>query len=555
MYNNPMSVLNIILSIGGSLGLFLFGMKVMSDGIQQGAGDRLQRVLGFMTGNTFSAIFTGLSVTAIIQSSSATTVMVISFVSAGIMTLTQAIGVIMGANIGTTVTAWIVSLVGFQFEISALSMPFIGIGFLMRILKWKYQEIGNAVLGFGILFLGLDFLTKSMPAFDAGAFEFLKNFSSGGLIYVLIFEVVGLIITVLLHSSSASTAIMLTMALNNIIDFRSACAMILGANIGTCIDALLASFGAKTDAKRAALVHILFNFLGAVLATIFLKQLLAIVSFISPSDVITTRLAMFHTAFNVLNTVIFFPFVKQLSYFVCWIIKMQPDDTDTKKVYKLDYKTSSMRDTPELSVYRAKNEIQDLAGLVYYMYNSLHMALKSLNEETVSKLTSDLREKEDYADQMREQLTFFLMECTRKGINQKTEHNVALLMRIVADLEDLTDDCFSIGMLLERSVRKNQMFKTKELDALDPYMKLVQSFLVFVREHMGQKLTLDETSFAGNLEEEIDASRNALRKLGRKRIEEGENVKTELLFIDLVRRIERLGDYCYSISSSMSHME
>ncbi|GMO40643.1 MAG: Na/Pi cotransporter family protein [Termitinemataceae bacterium] len=548
-----MQIFNTILLIGGSLGLFLFGMKVMSDGIQQGTGDRLQSVLGFMTGNRFSAVFTGLSVTAIIQSSSATTVMVVSFVNSGILSLTQAIGVIMGANIGTTVTAWIVSLVG-TFNISSITMPLIGIGFLMRVLKWKYQETGNAVLGFGILFLGLDFLTKSMPTLDASNLNFIQNFSESGFLFILICMLCGLVLTVLVHSSSASTAIMLTMAHNGILDYRTACVMILGANIGTCIDAFLASIGTKTNAKRSALVHILFNTIGAVFALIFLNPLLFLVRFISPSDLITTNLAMFHTAFNVLNTLIFLPFVRQFASLVSLIIKDKDDAADTKQIYEFEYRTNSMRETPELSVFRAKAEIQDMAGLVHSMYSSLHLAVKSLNNETVTQTVSSIREKEEYADQMREQLTTYLMECTRSGINKKSEHNVALMIRIIADLEDITDECFSISMLLERSVKKNQIFKTAELDELDPYMNLVETFLIFVQEHLGGKLSVEENEFANNLEEEIDQSRNKLRKLGRKRIEEGENVKTELLFIDLVRRIERLGDFCYSISNSMSHM-
>ncbi|GMO55358.1 MAG: Na/Pi cotransporter family protein [Termitinemataceae bacterium] len=557
-----MTILNMILSIGGSLALFLFGMKVMSDGIQQGAGGRLQSILGLMTGNRFTAVFTGAAVTALIQSSGATTVMVVSFVNSGMMTLTQAIGVIMGANIGTTVTAWIVSLVGFSLNISTMAIPLIGLGFLMRALKWKYQEIGNAVLGFGILFLGLDFLTRSMPIISAENLAFIASFKESDFLYILLCALVGLVTTVIMHSSSASTAIMLTMAHSGILDFRTSCVMVLGANIGSCIDAVLAAIGTKTNAKRTAVVHVLFNIIGVVLAIPFLNPLLKLVLSMSPENIITAQIAMFHTVFNILSTVIFLPFVNQFATFVCFIAKDKDDKDDSgevKKIYKLEYTVNSMRETPEFSVYRAKNEIQAMAGMVHGMYCSLHQATKSLRiasskEETVKKLVSDNCYKEEYADQMREQLTTYLMECTRKGINKNTEHNVALMLRIVADLEDITDDCYSISLLLERSVRKNQIFKPTELDALDPYMHQVEVFLVFVQEHLGRKLTKEEADYANSLEEEINAVRNKLRKLGRKRIEEGADVKTELLFIDLVRRVERLGDFCYSISASMSHM-
>ncbi|MDR1147823.1 MAG: Na/Pi cotransporter family protein [Spirochaetaceae bacterium] len=553
-----MEILAILFRIAGSLGLFLYGMKVMGDGIQEGAGDRLQRTLGFMTGSRVSAIMTGFIVTAIIQSSSATTVMVVSFVNAGILTLTQAIGVIMGANIGTTVTAWIVSLIGFTLDISNLALPAVGAGFLMRTVKWKYQGAGNAVMGFGLLFLGLEFLTKSMPEINPDSLGFLQSLDSGGFLRILACAGIGLVVTLIVHSSSASTAIILTMAYKGIIDFNAAAAMILGANIGTTVDALLASIGTKTSAKRAALVHVLFNVIGAVAALIFFNPLLTLVKFISPGEshaLITTQLAMFHTTFNVLNTILFFPFVKQFAALVTFLVK-DSDKTGekTENVYQFSYLSGSIHDTPELSILRAKNEIRDMAAMVFLMYQRLRNSLQNLNVESTDALVADLRSKEDYADQMREALTSYLMECTRRQLSRRSEYNVSLLMRIIADLEDMTDNCYSVSLLLERSVRKNQIFKHKEMEALDPYMGLVEEFLTFVKDHLGGKLNGEQSLYAKEIEENIDMSRNKLRKLGRKRIEEGADVKTELLFIDLVRRIEKLGDYCYSISNSMAHM-
>lgn len=548
----------ILFRIAGSLGLFLYGMKVMGDGIQEGAGDRLQRTLGFMTGSRISAITTGFIVTAIIQSSSATTVMVVSFVNAGILTLTQAIGVIMGANIGTTVTAWIVSLIGFTLDISNLALPAVGAGFLMRTIKWKYQGAGNAVMGFGLLFLGLEFLTKSMPEINPDSLGFLQSMDSAGFLRILACAGIGLVVTLIVHSSSASTAIILTMAYKGIIDFDASAAMILGANIGTTIDALLASIGTKTSAKRAALVHVLFNVIGAIAALIFFNPLVTFVKFISPGEshaLITTQLAMFHTTFNVLNTVLFFPFVKQFAALVSFLIKdSEKTGEKAENIYQFSYLSGSIHDTPELSILRAKNEIRDMAAMVFLMYQKLRNSLQNLNLESTDALVADLRSKEDYADQMREALTSYLMECARRQLSRRSEYNVSLLMRIIADLEDMTDSCYSVSLLLERSVRKNQIFKQKEMEALDPYMGLVEEFLTFVKDHLGGKLNGNQSLYAKEIEEKIDMSRNKLRKLGRKRIEEGADVKTELLFIDLVRRIEKLGDYCYSISNSMSHM-
>ncbi|MDR2901309.1 MAG: Na/Pi symporter, partial [Treponema sp.] len=336
-----MAYIGIVFSIVGSLGLFLYGMKVMSDGIQQNAGNRLQKFLNMMTGNRFTAVLTGLVVTAIIQSSSATTVMVVSFVNAGLLTLTQSIGVIMGANIGTTITAWIVSLVGFSMKISALAIPAIGIGFIMKTIRWKHKDIGDVLLGFGLLFLGLDFLTKSMPTLTPEMLSFITSFSNYGVGSMLIGTVVGIVITLIIHSSSASTAIILTMAFNGLLPYEMAAAMILGANIGTTVDAALAAIGTKTAARRAALVHILFNVIGTVLALIFFNPLMWVVDLVTPGTLegagITTHLAMLHTVFNILNTLVFFPFVNPFARLVSFLIK--DDDSETvHRAYKLDYK-------------------------------------------------------------------------------------------------------------------------------------------------------------------------------------------------------------------------
>jgi phosphate:Na+ symporter len=541
----------------GSLGLFLFGMKIMSEGIQKTAGDRLQRILNFMTGNRFAAVFTGLAITAIIQSSSATTVMVVSFVNAGLLSLFQAIGVIMGANIGTTVTAWIVSLIGFKMNVSALALPAIGIGFILYMaIKWGFKDQGEAILGFGILFLGLDFLTKSLPKIDHESIAFIASVSNLGFISEMIGAAVSLGVTLIVHSSSAATAIFITMAFNGMIDFPMAAAMILGANIGTTVDALLASIGAKAVAKRAALVHVLFNVIGSVIALAVFNPFLALVDYIIPGDptgaAITTHLAMLHTLFNTINTLLFLPFMKPFERLVSFLVKDDPKEVQA--VYRLSYTAASIQETPELQIPRAEKEIQDLAGLVQGMFEQFQEALKAKNGGIVDEIVESLKEKEDYADQMREQISRFLIECTRAQLSPRSEQKVSQLMRIVADLEDMTDDCYSLSLTLQRSYHKKLEFNRKELDALEPYLLLVRDFLAFVREHMGKALSAEDLEHAKTLEEHIDQFRSKLKKLARKNIEGGADVKTELLFIDLVRRIEKLGDYSYSITESLSHM-
>jgi phosphate:Na+ symporter len=559
-----MAAIGIILRIAGGLCLFLYGMKVMSDGIQQAAGDRLQRILGLMTGNRLAGVLTGFAVTAIIQSSSATTVMVVSFVNAGLLTLTQSIGVIMGANIGTTVTAWIVSLVGFSLKLSALALPAVGVGFIIGVIKWKHRNLGEVILGFGLLFLGLDFLTKSMPPLG-NSLDLITGLSGLGFASTLIGAGAGLLITLITHSSSASTAIMLTMAFNGVVPYEMAAAMILGANIGTTVDAALAAIGTKTAAKRAALVHVLFNLIGALWAILLLRPLLALVELVSPGEIvpgmvrnalIPAHLAMFHTLFNTVNTILFLPFVKPFAALVSFLVKDIKPEAEPEH-YHLVYTSGSIQNTPELNIIRAEKEIRDMAGIASSMYARVSAALMSLKETEdregmIRGLIEEMKAREEYADEMREALTAFLIECTREQLNPRSERRVSRLLRIIADLEDMTDDCYSVGLILERSVRKNHIFKGKEMAALVPYVALVEDFLTLVREHLGRRLSPEETEYAKSLEEKIDASRNKLRKLGRKRIEAGVDVKTELLFIDLVRRIEKLGDYCFNIAEALA---
>jgi len=550
-----MIYLEAVLRILGSLGLFLYGMKIMSDGIQKAAGDRLQRVLNFMTGTRLASVLTGFGVTAIIQSSSATTVMVVSFVNAGLLTLTQSVGVIMGANIGTTVTAWIVSLVGFKMNIAALALPAIGLGFiLMMAVKWGRRDLGEAILGFGILFLGLDFLTKSMPKVTPEALAFISSVSNLGFLTELIGVAVGMAVTILVHSSSASTAIILTLAFNGMVNFPMAAAMVLGANIGTTVDAFLASIGTRAAARRAAWVHILFNVIGTIWAVILFVPFLRLIDFMTPGEPVgagaTTHLAMLHTIFNTINTLLFFPFVNQFAALVTRMVKDDPTDLSARE-YKLAYVSASLQDTPELNIVRAEKEIRDMAGIVENMFERFRTSLGKMETADIEEAVAELREKEEYADKMREELSRFLVECTRQNLNPKSERHVSQLLRIVGDLENMTDDCFALSLTLERSIVKKLHFNKKEVEALTPYVLLVRDFLAFVRTHLGHKLSEEQLADASMLEEKIDEFRDRLKRLARKRLEGGANVKTELLFIDLVRRIERLGDYAFSISEAL----
>jgi phosphate:Na+ symporter len=559
-----MTIISMLLRMTGGLCLFLFGMKVMSDGIQQSAGDRMKKALNFMAGNRFAGVLTGFIVTAIIQSSSATTVMVVAFVNAGLLTLTQSIGVIMGANIGTTVTAWIVSLLGFSINISSLALPAVGIGFILSVMRWKYKSLGELIMGFGFLFLGLDFLTQTMSVVaDYYNFNAIAVVSNLGFVSILIGAGAGMVMTLLIHSSSAATAIILTMAYNGVVGYEMAASMVLGANIGTTIDAALAAIGARTAAKRAALVHVLFNVIGTFWALPLLKPLLALVYILTPGNpvandpAITTHLAMLHTVFNTINTLAFLPFVKQYAKLVSLIIRgdklIEKEDH-----YRFAYFSSAITDTPELNILRAEKEIRDMAGVVSSMYARFSAVLRDLRnigdrEKAVINLCTELKQEEEYTDEMRETLTGFLIECTREQFYTRSEPRITRLLRVIGDIEEMSDECYSISCLLEKSVRKNCVFKDEEMDDLVPYVNQVGEFLALLQEQLGNSPRVELAVQTLELETNINSSRKKLQRLSRKRIKAGEDIKTELLYIELVRRIEKLGDYCMDITGLITN--
>ena len=572
-----MAAVSLLLNITGGLCMFLFGMKIMSDGIQQSAGDRLRKTLSLMTGNRFAGVFTGAGVTAIIQSSSATTVMVVSFVSAGLLNLTQSIGVIIGANVGTTVTAWIVSLLGFSLDISNMALPAVGIGFILSVVKWKHKSLGNFIMGFGLLFLGLYYLTQETRGLtEVINFDALAAYAEMGMASVMIGAAAGLFMTLLLNSSSATTAIVLTMAFNGLIGYTMAAGMVLGANVGTTLSPILAAIGASTSAKRAALVHLLFNFIGTLWALPMIIPLLTLVDYLTPGSSMlavsetwqlgtplgyeaTIHIAMLHTVFNLINTLLFLPMVNHFARFVSILV---PEDESKREMghYTFAAFSSAIKATPELNILRAEKEIRDMAGIVSSMYSRFSALLLELSESedregAAARLCEELKIKEEYTDQMRETLTAFLIECTRKRLNARTQHRVSQLLRVIGYIEEMSDGCYIIGLHLEKSVRKDRILKKKEMDALIPYVKMVGEFLDHLQEQLGGPPTAKMAARSRELETAINRSRKDLQKLGRKRIEAGKDLKTELFFIDLVRRIEKLGDYCYDISNALGKIE
>lgn len=545
-----MNVAQPILELVGSLGFLLYGMKLMSDGVQQSAGEKLQRALSVLTGNRFMSLLTGLIVTMIIQSSGATTVMVVTFVNAGLMTLTQSVGVIFGANIGTTITAWIVSIFGFNFKISAFAIPVFGLGYFLSIVKkGAYKNWAEAIMGFGMLFLGLSGLSDVFTPEQLG---WLFKIQGSGVFAILFGFVIGIIITALLHSSSAFSAIVITMAYNGLVSWELAAAMTLGSNVGSTIDAILASMGTSADSRRAALIHVMFNVFGTVLALIFFKPFLEIVMFVTPgreNSNIAIRISMLHTVFKTLSTIIFLPLQNPIVKLTQLIIK---DDKETEsKTFKLEFTEFLGKESAPTHIIQAEKAIADMTDVVSDMFDKIQIGVTKRNVEFIERYKQESVDSENYVDQMHEQITHYLIKCQSLHITEKQLNHISGMIQIVDELENMSDSCYATLMLIYRSIEKKMKFLQEDMERLLPYLELVRQFLQFIRRNINNQITPEKLELARELEDGIDAFRKDLKKIARKRLEGGADVKSELLYIDVIRRIENIGDNCFNISENL----
>ena len=542
-----MNVIQPVLELVGSLGFLLYGMKLMSDGIQKSAGERLQRALSVLTGNRFASLLTGLFVTMIVQSSGATTVMVVTFVNAGLMTLAQSVGVIFGANIGTTITAWIVAIFGFNFKISAFAIPVFGAGYFLSILrKGRYRNWAEALMGFGMLFLGLSGLSDVFTPEQLG---WLFKIQGTGPAAILIAFVVGILITALLHSSSAFSAIVITMAYNGLVSWDMAAAMTLGSNIGSTIDAVLASLGTNADARRSAMIHVMFNVFGTVLALIFFHPFLDLVMMLTPGGQhsnIAIRISMLHTVFKTLSTIVLLPLQNPLITLAKKIIKDDPEKTSN--VYKLEFTGLVSKDNITTHIMQAEKAIADMTDVVTDMFDKIQIGVTKRNSDFIEKHAEASELAEDYADQMHEQITHYLIKCESLQVTEKQLNHISNMIQIVDELENMSDSCYGTIMLISRSIEKKMKFQTEDMERLLPYLELARQFLQFIRININKQLTTEKLELARELENGIDAFRKDLKKVARKRLEGGADVKSELLYIDIVRTIEHIGDNCFNIS-------
>ena len=554
-------VLGIIAQVFGFIGalcLLLFGMNMLSDGIQKGAGSNLQKLLGKIAGNRFTAVLTGIGVTAIIQSSGATTVMVVSFVNAEMLTLKQAIGVIFGANIGTTVTAWIVSLFGFSFSISAAAIPLFGIGFILkRFKKLKIHNFADCFMGFALLFMGLDLLQKTLTLSPAAA-SVIQRLTDYGLAGLLAGVFIGMVVTALIHSSSAMTSVVLILAANKFISWELSAALVLGSNIGSTIDAVMSAFGASINAKRTALVHVLFNVTGTVIALCFFRPFLGLVDLIvpgAPEQDITTHIAMLHTVFNTCATLLFLPFVDQIALLATKIIKGSTEDENPH--YKLPAILPNSHVSADVYLFQIQREISKMSARVMEMFDTICCTLANADKKQTSEELEESRESihhtEEYIDEMNESITHFLQHVSRlPNANHDDRVYFARLLVVTDSLESLSDENYSIMYTLKKYIECDAFdVKSEQTKKIAGYLDAVRFFY----ERVCVKFTLGMSDVQKDeyerLENEIDSTKKELKYESRKRIEAGADVKSELAFIDLVRKIEKAGDYIYTIVKTM----
>ena len=547
-------VLNIIgtlLSFIGSLSLLLFGMDMLSNGIQKGAGNSLHKLMAKISGNRFTAVLTGLSVTAIIQSSGATTVMVVSFVNAEIITLTQAIGIIFGANIGTTVTAWIVSLFGFSFSISAMAIPLFGIGFILKYFKrFKIHNFAGCFMGFALLFMGLDLLKNTLNL-SPDSVAFLQHFSSWGVWGLLLGVFIGAFVTALIHSSSAMTAIVLTMAANGSLPWELSAAIVLGSNIGSTIDAVMSSLGASTNAKRTAAVHVAFNVIGTVLALLVFNPFLALIDAIvpgAPAEDITTHIAMLHTVFNIIATLIFLPFVKQIANLVTKLIKDKPSEVDPH--YKLPVILPVAHASSDLYTFQISKEVARMAEKVMDMFDEICNVFLNHKTADVEQVQERVNFTENYVDEMNESITVFLQRCTRlPSTNKRDRLRLNRLIQITDSLENLSDECCSMMHTLSKYLSNKKINRDpQQTKELSDYLETVRIFYEHVCQFISLGISPEDKAISTKMENQIDQTKKTLKRLSKKRMEADNNdIKVELQYMDIVRKIEKAGDCVYTI--------
>ena len=576
------TILN-VLSVLGGLAMFLYGMALMSEGLQKSAGDRLRSFMAKMTSNSFKRVLTGTVVTCLVQSSSATTIMVVSFVNAGLLTLGNAIGVIMGANIGTTLTAWITSL-GFSVNIALFAVPMMAFGYLMHgSKKSTMKNIGQFVMGFAVMYVGLTFMKDCsntiLNSYQTGMMSFFGSINGFGFGSVLLFLIAGAVLTIVLQASSATMAITMLLAASGLIDFKLAVAMVLGENIGTTITANIAAAVANTSAKRAARAHTIFNVIGVIWVLALFRPIVSLIciimeylGFVDPMQAssqlkaiaegavaadgamvemyknsLLYGIAMLHTLFNVTNTMILIWFTPLIEKAVVWLVKEPKGETE---VFRLKYISAGQLSTAELSLNEAQQEVIHFAEICRNGFGYLRQAVNEQNPEKFDVFNEKLIKYEEITDRIEFEIAQYLNEVSKNEISVEAANDIKSMYKIIKEMESLGDSGESIGRILKRKNVHKKVFDKSLLDRLNKMMDLVQKGFDVMVENL-KNGNLRDISNAVNAEYNINECRNHLREEHIVNIEGNSyNYLTGVYYIDVLNELEKIGDFLINISEA-----
>ncbi|MBR9832030.1 Na/Pi cotransporter family protein [bacterium] len=555
------------LNLLGALGFFIFGMKIMSEGIQKAAGNKLRQILSSMTRNRFLGVFTGFLITLLIQSSSATTVMVVSFANAGLLSLVESIGVIMGANIGTTVTAWLIAFFGFKIKISSFALPIIAIGFPMMFAKKStLKSVAEVLIGFALLFLGLDALKNSVPDLNQNpeVLSFLATFTDYGILSTILFVLVGTIITIIIQSSSAAMALTLTLLYTDVITFEVAAAMVLGENIGTTITANLAAIVANVHAKRAARAHLIFNVVGVIWMILLFPFFIDLVKWLwvpfqngltaAIPDIGSSQeelqLSLFHTVFNIINTLLMVGFVPLIARVVT---KMVPSKGDMDEEFHLEYIGTGMMLTTEAAILEAKKEVAKFGKLTKKMIRFIPKLLVETDKKEFKHLLARIKKYEEITDRIESEVSNYLAKVSEGELNSSASERIRSMLSIINDLERIGDVCYQMSKAIERKSDKKVWFTPEQRQNLKEMFDKVDQASDLMVKNLEQDYDLVQLTKANEIEKEINKLRNKIRKEHLVNIETGEyNFASGIIYNDLFSSVERLGDHIINVSEAVA---
>ncbi|MBO4580753.1 MAG: Na/Pi cotransporter family protein [Bacteroidales bacterium] len=570
---NILNILCIIINFAGALAIFLFGMKLMSEGLQKVAGNKMRSTLGKVTESKWRGILTGAIVTTAIQSSSATTVMVVSFVNAGLLSLTGAISVIMGANIGTTITAWIITLFGLGESAKVFSLPlFLGALALVFIFsqKSKFKALGEFIIGLTLLLLGMGLLQQAMPNLEEYPkfLEFLGSLSDHGFASILLFITIGTILTCLVQASAAMMAITLVMCYKGWIGFDVAVALVMGQNIGTTITANLAAMVANTNGKKAARAHLTFNVIGVIITLIVFRPVMNLIADITTGvvgsnpytavgaagyspEAIPLALAFFHTFFNVINTLILMWFIPQIVKIVNWMVKAFKEDADEDEIFKLKYISNHWMNTSELDLEAAQKEIEDFSKRVIRMYNFLPALRTAKNEDEFEKTLKHIEKYEVITDRMELEIAKYLTHVSEGNLSEEGSQKVGAMLRIIDNLESIGDAIYQMA-LIRKNKREDAVHFSQDLnDNLNHISQLVEKALSVMDQNLHGDYSKADIEAAYQAEDDINEYRDLLRTRHLQSLKAGiYDYAIGSTYSGLYALYEKLADYVINISEA-----